>query len=172
MLPRSEQETQAMNILRGIGCVLLAIALMPAAARAQTSAAVPAGVKRVAPERLGSFWLLDPESAQANVPNSGYGLDAPTCAAVSYVVENSGATSHVKLEKIAPEGPLGKVALNVVRGMRFAAAPQNAGKEAVFTYVVMPFNLPDPASTKPADRAERTRVLDACKLADFLPPGK
>jgi len=161
-----------MSLFRGIVCALLATAAAPWVAGAEIAPAVPAGVKRVAPDHLGNYWLLDPDSAQANVPNSGYGLDAPTCAAVSYVIENSGATSHVKLEKIAPQGPLGKVALNVVRGMRFAAAPQNAGKEAVFTYVVMPFNLPDPAATRPADRAERARVLDACKLADYLQPAK
>jgi len=161
-----------MNLVRGIVCALLATATASWVAGVEIAPAVPAGVKRVAPDHLGNYWLLDPDSAQANVPNSGYGLDAPTCAAVSYVIENSGATSHVKLEKIAPQGPLGKVALNVVRGMRFAAAPQNACKEAVFTYVVMPFNLPDPASTRPADRAERARVLDACKLADYLQPAK
>ena len=134
--------------------------------------AMPPGVQKIAPDRLANYWLLIPESAQANVPNSGYGLDAPTCAAVSYVVEKNGATSHVQLEKIAPEGPLGKVALNVVRGMRFAPGPQNAAKDAVFTYVVMPFNLPDPASTRPADRAQRAQVLDACKLPEFVPPSR
>lgn len=129
---------------------------------------VPAGVKRVEPARLAHYWLLDPASAQAaNVPNSGYGLDTPSCAAVSYVVEKNGATSHVKLERVVPDGPLGKVAVGVVRALRYAAAGQNAGKDPVATYVVMPFNLPDAASTNPADRATRTRVLDACKLDNF-----
>lgn len=123
-----------------------------------------AGARTVPPERLAHYWLLDSDSAQANVPNSGRGLDAPTCAAVSYVVEKNGTTSHVKLEKVVPDGALGKVAFNIVRGMRFAAAAQNAGKVPVATWVVIPFNLPPAESKKPADLATRQRVLDACKL--------
>lgn len=157
-------------------CALAIAVLLPvvaAAADAPETERIPAGVKRVEPERLAHYWLLDPASAQqANVPNSGYGLDAPTCAAVSYVVEKNGATSHVKLERVVPDGPLGKVAVGVVKVLRYAAAAGNAGKDPVATYVVMPFNLPDAASTNPADRATRTRVLDACKLASFAPVAK
>jgi hypothetical protein len=106
------------------------------------------------------------------VPNSGYGLDAPTCAAVSYVVENNGATSHVKLERVVPDGPLGKVAVGIVKVLRYGATAENPGKDPVATYVVMPFNLPGAASTNPADRATRTRVLGACKLENFSPAQK
>jgi hypothetical protein len=157
--------------------MLRAAALVALAAAATVHAAspaqpVPPGVGRIPPERLAHYWLLIPESAQANVPNSGYGLDAPTCVAVSYVVEKNGTTSHVKLERVVPPGLLGKVARNVVAGMRFAPAPQNLGKNPVHTYVVMPFNLPDPDSASAADRAERARVLAPCKLPDFLPATK
>jgi hypothetical protein len=140
------------------------------AADAPPTDRIPAGVKRVEPDRLAHYWLLDPASAQnANVPNSGYGLDAPTCAAVSYVVEKNGATSHVNLERVVPDGPLGKVAVGIVKVLRYGAAAENPGKDPVATYVVMPFNLPAAASATPADRATRTRVLDACKLANFSP---
>jgi len=132
--------------------------------------AIPAGVRNVPPERLANYWLLITESAQANVPNSGSGLDTPTCVAVSYVVQKSGATSHVRLEKVVPAGPLGKVAFNVVSGMRFAAAAQNGGKDPVHTFVVMPFNVPPAGTTKPAEVAERKRVIDACAVPDFAPP--
>src|SRR5215467_1891857 len=80
--------------------------------------AVPASVKRVPPDRLGHYWLLDPDSAVANVPNSGYGLDAPTCVAVSYLIDNNGKTGRIKLERAVPPGPLAKVAFNVVTDMR------------------------------------------------------
>ena len=134
---------------------------------------VPAGVKRIEPERLSHYWLLDPSSAQAaNVPNSGAGLDKPTCAAVSYVVESSGAASHVKLERVVPEGPLGKVAVSVVNVLRYVAASQNIGKDPVATYVVMPFNVPGAESSNPGDRELRARVLEACKLDNLRPPGK
>ena len=123
------------RILPFIGATLAALTFSADACAA--GAAVPAMARKVPPDRLANYWLLIPETAQANVPNSGYGLDAPTCVAVSYVVEKSGATSHVKLERVVPPGPLGKVAFNVVKGMRFAAAAQNAGKDPVQTYVVL-----------------------------------
>lgn len=152
------------------GAALVAIAACNVAAGADS--AIPAGTRKVPPERLANYWLLITESAQANAPNSGSGLDTPTCVAVSYVVEKNGATSHVKLEKVVPPGPLGKVAFNVVDGMRFAAAAQNGGKDPVHTYVVMPFNVPAAGTTKPAEVAERKRVIDACALPDFIPAAK
>ena len=102
------------------------------------------------------------------MPNSGVNLDAPTCTTVSYVVEKDGSTSHVKLERVVPQGDLGKVALNIVAAMHFAAAPSNLGKDAVYTYVVMPFNLPGAQSTNVDDKATRARIIDACKLDDFM----
>jgi hypothetical protein len=151
-------------------------AMLTNAARAvdppQTPPPIPSAVKRVAPDRLANYWLLDPASAEASVPNSGYGLDAPTCAAVSYLIDNNGRTSRVKLERAVPPGALGKVAVNVVAGMRFVATKENAAREPVYTYVVIPFNLPQASSTKPADKALRARVLDPCNLPDFLASGR
>ena len=122
----------------------------------------------IPPERLANYWLLLSGTAQqANVPNSGRNLDAPTCAAVSYIVEKDGSTSNIELKKLVPEGDLGKVAINVVRDMQFAAAADNAGKTPVYTYVVIPFNLPSAASKNPAELAQRKHALDACKLEGF-----
>ena len=126
-------------------------------------------IQTIPPERLANYWLLQANSAaQANAPNAGVNLDAPTCAAVSYVVEKDGSTSHVKLERIVPQGDLSKVALSAVSGMHFAPAPANAGKDAVYTYVVMSFNVPGAQSTNVDDKALRARVSGACKLDDFL----
>lgn len=125
-------------------------------------------VQVIPPERLANYWLLQSNSAlAANVPNSGANLDTPTCAAVSYVVEKDGSTSHVKLERVVPQGDLGKVAVNIVSAMHFAAAPSNMGKDSVYTYVVMPFNLPGAQSTNTQDKTARARGIDACKLDDF-----
>jgi len=118
----------------------------------------------ILPERLGHYWLLDAASAQARVPNSGHNLDAPSCAAVSYIVEKNGTTSHVKLERIVPPSALGKVAVNIVAGMRFAPAPANLGKDRVATYVVIPFNLPSANAARQAQRELRARVLGKCQL--------
>ena len=125
----------------------------------------------IPPERLANYWLLA-QSPQANAPNSGRNLDAPSCAAVSYIVEKDGNTSNAKLERLVPDGDLGKFAVSVVAGMKFAAAKQNLGKDRVFTYVVIPFNLPDAASADAADRSRRASVLAACKLDNFKQDGK
>jgi hypothetical protein len=122
----------------------------------------------IPPERLQNYWLLLSGTAkQANVPNTGRNLDAPTCAAVSYIVERDGSTSNIELKKLVPDGDLGKVAVSVVRDMQFAAAPDNAGKTPVYTYVVIPFNLPSASSPNPAEVAQRKHALDACKLDGF-----
>jgi len=124
----------------------------------------------VPPDHLANYWLVDADSAQANVPNSGSGLDTPSCATVSYVIEKNGTTSHVKLERIVPDGPLGKVATGVVSGLRYGVGPQNRAKDAVSTYVVMPFNLPAADSPNASERGERARILGACKLDSFPSP--
>lgn len=122
----------------------------------------------IPPEHLANYWLLVSGTAkQANVPNTGRNLDAPSCAAVSYIVGNDGTTSNIELKKLVPEGDLGKVAVGIVRDMRFVAAPQNAGKTPVYTYVIMPFNVPGASSTNPAEQALRKRILDACRLEGF-----
>jgi hypothetical protein len=144
-------------------CYWLALAI------AASSGYAAEKVQTIPPERLANYWLLQSSSAaQTNAPNSGVNLDAPTCAAVSYVVEKDGSTSHVKVERIVPQGDLGKVAFGTVSGMRFAPAPTNLGKDAVYTYVVMSFNVPGAQSTNKDDKALRIRVSDACKLDDFL----
>jgi hypothetical protein len=145
---------------------------MAAAVLVSASTALAAEKPQVIPpERLANYWLLA-QSPQANAPNSGRNLDAPSCAAVSYIVEKDGSTSHAKLEKLVPDGDLGKFAVSVVAGMQFAPAKQNLGKERVFTYVVIPFNLPDAASPNAADRSKRASVLAACKLDNFKQDGK
>ena len=125
-------------------------------------------VRKVPPERLAHYWLLQSKSAtQANVPFRGKNLDAPTCAAVAYTIGNDGRTRDVKLEKIVPDGDLAKVAVGVVQEMRFAATSQNAGRLPVRTYVVMPFNLPGANSTNAAEHAKREQTLAPCKLSGY-----
>jgi hypothetical protein len=127
-------------------------------------------VQVVDPDRLAKYWLLSATDG-AQVPNTGgRNLDLPSCATVSYVIEKNGTTSHIKLEKTEPDGDLGKVAVSVVKGLAYTAAGANIAKDAVYTYITMPFNLPDATSTKPEDKAQRARVLAACKLDDFKAP--
>ena len=161
----------ALTIARRLATGLLALACAPLAAQSVVPDAAP-NARQVPPERLAHYWLLDPDSAEANVPNSGTGLDIPTCALVSYMIEKNGTTSHVKLEKVVPEGPFGKVAVSIARGMRFAPAAHNVGKDPVMTTVVIPFNLPPASSNKPSDQALRARVLQPCAPGDAAPPAQ
>ena len=144
------------------------IKLAIAALCAATAAIAAENVRKVAPENLARYWLLESKTAQqANVPWRGRNLDAPTCAAVAYTIGNDGRTRDVKLEKIVPDGDLAKVAVDVVSRMHFAAAAQNASRLPVRTYVAMPFNLPDANAPSAADRAKRERALQACKLEGY-----
>ena len=144
----------------------LAIVIVAAMCTSQAPAAE--NVRKVPPERLAHYWLLQSKSAtQANVPFRGKNLDAPTCAAVAYTIGNDGRTRDVTLEKIVPDGDLSKVAVGVVQEMRFAATPQNAGRLPVRTYVVMPFNLPGANSSNAADLAKREQTLAPCKLSGY-----
>jgi hypothetical protein len=138
------------------------------AALCASNALAAENVRKVPPENLARYWLLQSKSAtQANVPWRGKNLDAPTCAAVAYTIGNDGRTRDVALEKIVPDGDLAKVAVNVVSEMRFAATPSNASRLPVRTYVVMPFNLPGANSTYTAERAKREQALAACKLTGY-----
>ena len=125
-------------------------------------------VKKVSPQDLARYWLLESRTAQqANIPWRGKNLNAPTCAAVAYTIGNDGRTRDVTLEKIVPDGDLGKTAVDVVSHMRFAATAQNAQRLPVRTYVVMPFNLPDANSPNAADRTRRAQALAPCKLQGY-----
>ena len=122
----------------------------------------------VQPADLAKWWLVS-STGDPKMPSYGKGLTTPTCVAVSYRIERGGATSQVKLEKMAPEGDLGTVAVDIVKGLQYTAAQQNVGKDPIYTYVVMPFNAPD-VNKGPAAVAERQRLLDACQLEDFKLP--
>ena len=64
------------------------------------------------------------------------------------------------LRKVVPAGDLGSVAVSAVANLDYAATAANDADEPVFTYIVMPFNLPP-------DPAARARITAACRLADF-----
>lgn len=122
----------------------------------------------VPPAELSKWWLVS-GTGDPKMPAYGKGLTMPTCVAVSYRIGRGGTTSQVKLEKMAPEGDLGAVAVEIVKGLQYTAAQRNVGKDPVYTYVVMPFNAPD-VNRGPSAAAERQRLLDQCKLDDFKLP--
>jgi hypothetical protein len=113
---------------------------------------------RVVPsEQLNQYWTMANTSVDADVPNFGRNLDQPGCATVSFVVEKNGTTSTIKVQRVVPEGDLGKVAKSVAAGLRFEPTAVNAGKSRVFSWLIFPFNLPK-------DPAARTAVMKACQI--------
>jgi hypothetical protein len=144
------------------------ITTLVVAAFLASGASAAGNVRKVAPERLSQYWLLQSSSAaQASLPFRGKNLHAPTCAAVAYTIGNDGRVRDVKLEKIVPDGDLAKVAVDVVSRMRFAAVPQNANRLPVRTYVVMPFNLPSANAPNADDRERRAQAMAACHLSGY-----
>lgn len=111
----------------------------------------------VAPDKLAQYWTMLGSSVEADVPYAGRNLQVPGCATVSFVVEKNGSTSLAKVQRVVPEGDLGKVALSEARALQFAPAVANAGKDRVFSWLIFPFNLP-------ADPAARTAVMQKCQI--------
>ena len=99
-------------------------------------------------------------SLDVDVPNSGVNLSKPTCAAVTYMIGSDGVTRDIVVRKTIPAGDLKTVAASAVKDMHYVPGKDNVGREPVFTYIIIPFNLP-------ADPAARKQITDACTLADF-----
>lgn len=113
---------------------------------------------RVVPaDKLAGYWVMDTSSVQADAPNYGKNIQQPGCATVSFVVEKDGRTSTIKVQKVAPEGDLGKIAASAAAHLRFEPTVSNSGRDRVFSWLIFPFNLP-------ADPAQRTAVMQRCAV--------
>jgi hypothetical protein len=137
--------------MRAIGPTLLTLLIVPGVALAQ------ANPRSVTPENLAKYWSLISSSLEANVPLGGRGLDVPGCATVSFVVEKSGRTSTVKVQKVEPPGDLGGVAASAAASLEFEPTVTNAARDRVFSSLIFPFNLP-------ADPAARTAIMQKCVI--------
>jgi len=118
------------------------------------------GLRAVPPEQLDHYWWMTNTEIDADVPNFGRNLDKPTCAAVTYEIGADGVTRGIVVRRVVPAGDLGQVAKSAVADLHYAPAPDNKAREPVFTYIIMPFNLPSNPTT-------RAKITAACKLADF-----
>lgn len=134
--------------------ILASFLLASSLASAQMDQTPP---KVIASEQLDKYWVMTNTSVDADVPNYGRNMNQPGCATVSFVVEKNGTTSTIKVQRVVPEGDLGKVAKSVAAGLRFSATAHNAGKDRVFSWLIFPFNLP-------ADPAARTAVMKQCQI--------
>lgn len=113
--------------------------------------------KVIPSEQLDKYWVMTATSVNADVPNVGRNMNQPACATVSFVIEKNGTTSTIKVQRVVPDGDLGKVARSVAAGLKFEATALNAGKDRVFSWLIFPFNLP-------ADAAGRTAVMKQCQI--------
>ena len=136
------------------------LALAALLVSAVSAAAISPNIRVVQPADLSNYWVMTNTSLDVDVPNSGVNLSKPTCAAVTYLIGSDGVTRDVVVRKTIPAGDLKSVAASAVKDMHYVPGANNVGREPVFTYIIIPFNLP-------ADPAARKRITDACTLADF-----
>lgn len=122
--------------------------------------AVGSNVQVVQPDHLDDYWVMTNTSLDVDVPNSGVNLDKATCSAVTYMIGSDGVTRDIVVRKTIPAGDLKTVAASAVKDMHYTPGANNAARSPVFTYIVIPFNLP-------ADPATRKKITDACVLKDF-----
>ncbi|MGH8124725.1 MAG: energy transducer TonB [Rhodanobacteraceae bacterium] len=137
---------------------ILAAALL--ATCATSFAAVGPNVKAVQPDHLTDYWVMTNTSLDVDVPNSGVNLEKPTCSAVTYMIGSDGVTRDIVVRKTIPAGDLTTVAASAVKDMHYVPGADNAAREPVFTYIIIPFNLP-------SDPVARKRITNACVLKDF-----
>ncbi|HET7930352.1 MAG TPA: energy transducer TonB [Rhodanobacteraceae bacterium] len=130
------------------------------AAFATSAAAATINVLAVTPAQLTSYWVMTNTSLTVDVPNSGLGMDRPTCSAVTYMIGSDGLTHDIVVRNTIPVGDLKSVAASAVKDMHYAPATGNGARQPVFTYIIIPFNLPK-------DAAARKQITDACALKDF-----
>jgi len=133
--------------------VIAANLIAPVVASAQSMDQSPPRV--IQTDQLSKYWTMSNTTVDAEVPNYGRNMNQPGCATVSFVIEKNGTTSNVKVQRVVPEGDLGKVAKSVAASLRFEATALNAGKDRVFSWLIFPFNLP-------AEPAARTEVMKQC----------
>lgn len=151
MKHRARPATRIAAFLLGVP---FALAALPAPAQVSTS------ILAVPPDRLSGYWLMTNTALDVDIPRRGKNLYVPACAAVTYMIGSDGKTRDVKVRRVVPEGDLDMVAASAVKDMHYVAGPENKAMTPVFTYIIIPFNLPE-------DPATRKKVTDACILADF-----
>jgi hypothetical protein len=138
---------------------ILAILALSAVSAAGFAAVGP-NVRTVMPVHRDNYWVMTNTSLDVDVPNSGVNMSKPTCAAVTYMIGSDGVTRDIVVRKTVPAGDLKTVAASAVKDMHYVPGANNPGREPVFTYIIIPFNLP-------TDPADRKKITDACTLKDF-----
>ncbi len=158
--PRDARARFASHSLRKDAIARIIIGAVLALAATAAIAAVGRNILAVQPDLRNDYWVMTNTSLDVDVPNSGVNLGKPTCSAVTYMIGSDGVTRDVVVVKTIPAGDLETVAKSAVKDMHYVPGAKNAEGRPVFTYIIIPFNLP-------TDPAARKRITDACVLKDF-----
>lgn len=134
--------------------VVAALALGMSALAVAQSVDAP---KVVTPDKLAGYWVLLKDSVEADVPIIARNISAPGCATVSFVVEKNGSTSHVKVQRVVPEGDLARVAESMGKHLRFEPTVANSDRGRVFSWLIFPYN-------SPTDAAARSAMMQPCAI--------
>src|SRR5699024_7874541 len=98
---------------------------------------------KIPPSQLSKYWVRTNTHVYADAPNSGQGLKAVGCAAVSYVIGSDGNTRHVKVRKVVPStSDFQLIASSMIKAFHYAPADTNPHDKPVATYFIVPFNIP------------------------------
>ena len=125
---------------------------------ALTSLAIAQKVPRsVKPEDLEKYWVMMKSSIEGDAPLGGKNMEQSGCAAISFIVEATGRTSNVTIEKVEPAGGLGELAASIASNLEFEPTIINAGRDRVFSSLIFPFNLPP-------DPEARTLIMQQCVI--------
>lgn len=143
------------KVLKRLPC-----SLAPVLFAATAVAAIGPNIMAVRPAHIDDYWVRTNTSLTVDVPNSGVNMEKPTCSAVTFMIGSDGKARDIVVRKTIPAGDLATVAASAVKDMNFAPGAKNAEGQPVFTYIIIPFNLP-------ADPAARKKITDACVLKDF-----
>ncbi|MGH8599529.1 MAG: hypothetical protein ACRET1_02610 [Burkholderiales bacterium] len=141
-------------------CKRFLVGIAPTLFATAAIAAVGPNIMVVQPAHIGDYWVRTNTSLTVDVPNSGVNMEKPTCSAVTFMIGSDGNARDIVVRKTMPAGDLATVAASAVKDMNFAPGAKNAERQPVFTYIIIPFNLP-------ADPATRKKITDACVLKDF-----
>ncbi len=139
----------------------LTFLLCAAIAGAAAAAPVNPDIRTVQPDQLHNYWVMTNTSLNVDVPNTGINIHKPTCAAVTYTIGSDGVTRHIVVRRVVPGGDLEITAESAVKDMHYVPGADNATRDPVFTYIIIPFNLPDD------DPTTRKQITAPCVLPHF-----
>ena len=153
-----------------LGTMLLAMLLFAQLVPAQDGAYVAIDGPQVK-----QYWKSVGKSERVQLPKSFMRSGVDGCIAVGYSIEADGKPANLVVlragfsefadKQIASD--LERRVINYFAGMRYEAAPENARRQAVYTYGYYSFAAFQPPATKGSVDEHSDFVRSHCLIADF-----